>query len=104
MGTLNTNIGNASPVAPPVPEDYRGSPAETMMETVRSRKFVGGGDKTKAATAIVEVVVGRGAGAGHDDERFVPLGPGMLSRITLVRDQLDHAVQTFGETCEAVVV
>lgn len=105
LGTLNTNIGNASPVAPgPVPEDYRGSAAEQMMEAIRGGQFVGNGDKAKAAKAIHEVVVGEGAGAGHEAERFLPLGPGMLSRVSVVRDQTDHALKVFGETCESIYV
>ncbi|KAJ5266733.1 hypothetical protein N7478_009541 [Penicillium angulare] len=105
LGTLNTNIGNVSPVLPgPVPDDYRGSAAEQMMEAIRGRKFAGNGHKGKAAKAIYEVVVGEGAGAGREEERFLPLGADMVSRIGLIRDQSDHALQVFGEISNGIAM
>ncbi|KAJ5094520.1 Short-chain dehydrogenase/reductase SDR [Penicillium angulare] len=105
LGTLNTNIGNASPILPgPIPNDYRGSAAEQMMEAIKGRKFAGNGDKEKAAKAIYEVVVGKGAGAGREGERFLPLGSDMVSRVALIRDQSDHALQVFGDTAGSIAV
>ncbi|KAJ5628861.1 Short-chain dehydrogenase/reductase SDR [Penicillium lividum] len=103
LGTLNTNIMNVSPIMQGLLlEDYRGSGAEQLMEAIRSRKFTGNGDKKKAAKAIYEVVVGEGAGAGHEAEQFLPMGRDMLSRVELVRDQYGHALEVFGEVCGSI--
>ncbi|KAJ6092764.1 Short-chain dehydrogenase/reductase SDR [Penicillium sp. IBT 16267x] len=105
LGTFNTNIANASTIVPgPLPEDYRGSAFEQMMYAFRSGKFTADGDPKKAAKAIYEVVVGEGGGAGHEQERFLPLGRDMLPRVGLVRDQYAHALEVFGEVCGNVHV
>jgi hypothetical protein len=98
LGAFNTNIANSSPIAQaPLPEDYKGSVAEQMMNVFKSHTFVGDGDTDKAARAIFEVTVGEGAGAGHGDERFLPMGRDMVSRVGLVRDQLAHALDVFAD-------
>ena len=98
LGTFNTNIGNASRVAQaPLPDDYKGSVAEQMIDTMQSGKFVGDGDKDKAARAIFEVAVGEGVGAGHETERFLPMGRDMVSRVGLVREQFAHALEVFAD-------
>ncbi|KAJ5903053.1 Short-chain dehydrogenase/reductase SDR [Penicillium tannophilum] len=103
IGTLNTNIGNASTIAQgPLPDDYRGSAAAQMMQMFGMGKSPANSDKEKAAKAIYEVVVGESAGAGHEEERFLALGRDMLSRLELVRDQYAHTLEVFGEVCGSV--
>jgi hypothetical protein len=98
LGTFNTNIGNASSIAQaPLLDDYKGSVAEQMMNAVKSDEFVGDGDKDKASRAIFEVAVGDGVGAGHETERFLPMGRDMVSRVGLVRDQFAHALDVFAD-------
>ncbi|KAF3386942.1 Fatty acyl-CoA reductase [Penicillium rolfsii] len=98
LGTFNTNIGNASLVTQaPLPEDNRGSTAEQMMNVIKSGNFVGDGDKDKAAKAIFGVTVGEGAGAGHADEQFLPMGRDMIARVGLVRDQCARALDVFSD-------
>lgn len=105
IGTLNTNIGNSSTVAEsPLPDDYRGSAAAQLMQALQMGKLPANSDKVKAANAIYEVVVGEGAGAGHEQERFLALGRDMLSRLELVRNQYAHTLEVFGEVCGSVHV
>ncbi|KAJ5693075.1 Short-chain dehydrogenase/reductase SDR [Penicillium macrosclerotiorum] len=100
LGTFRTNFGNASQFSEgPLPDDYRGSVAENMMDAIKSGKFVGDGDTEKAAKAILEVVLGQGAGTSLEAERFLPLGRDMLTRVGLVRDQCGHALEVFGDIC-----
>ncbi|KAJ5667093.1 Short-chain dehydrogenase/reductase SDR [Penicillium longicatenatum] len=103
IGTLNTNIGNASTVAKgPLPEDYRGGGAEQLMKAIQSGMLVANSDKKKAAKAIYEVVVGEGAGAGHENERSMALGRDMLTRLASVRDQYAHTLEVLGDVCGSV--
>ncbi|KAJ5933388.1 Short-chain dehydrogenase/reductase SDR [Penicillium verhagenii] len=103
LGTFNTNIGNASTVVQsPLPGDYRGSAADQLMEAIMSGKFIGNGDKEKAAKAIYEIVVGQGAGDGYEAEQFLPLGRDMIPRVGLVRDQYSHALEVFGDVSGSV--
>ncbi|KAJ5920834.1 Short-chain dehydrogenase/reductase SDR [Penicillium verhagenii] len=103
LGTFNTNIGNVSKVVQsPLPGDYRGSAADQLMEGIMSGKFIGNGDKEKAAKAIYEIVVGQGAGNGHEAEQFLPLGRDMIPRVGLVRDQYSHALEVFGDVSGSV--
>lgn len=105
LGTFNTNIDNASLIAKaPLPEDYKGSVAEQMMNVMKSGKFVGDGDTDKAARAIFDVTVSEGASTGHGDERFLPMGRDMIPRVSLVRDQCAHALDVFAEIAGNVYV
>lgn len=98
LGTFNTNIGNASAIAQaPLPDDYKGSVAEQMMNAIKKGKFVGDGDKDKAAKAIYDVAMGEGAGAGHEAERFLPMGRDIIPRVGLVQDQCAHALDVFAD-------
>lgn len=75
-----------------------------MMIAIKSGKFAGNGDKLKAAKVLYEVVIGKGVGAGHEGERFLPLGSDMLSRLALIRDQCGHALEVFGETSKSIAI
>ncbi|KAI1416223.1 putative short-chain oxidoreductase [Hypoxylon sp. FL1857] len=102
-GTFNTNIGNVPVIGQnPLPDDYKGSAAEQMMELLSSGKFPANGDKDKAMKVLYEVVVGEGVGKGHEAERLLPLGQDMTVRIKTVRDYLEHALEVFGEACDSV--
>lgn len=97
LGVFNTNFGNVARFAQEsLPEDYRGSVAEITMDAIKSGTLPFDGDRDKAAKAIYEVAAGEGAGAGHEAERFLPLGRDMITRVGLVRDQCVHALEVFG--------
>jgi hypothetical protein len=85
-------------------EDYSGSVVAQMLETIWTGKLVAEGDKDKAAKAIYEVLVGEGVGAGREGERFLPLGRDMIPRVELVRDQLVHSLEAFGDVAANVHV
>ena len=96
LGTFNTSMGNAALLTKnELPEDYKGSVAEQTMQAITSGKMPWLGDKDKAMKAVYEVVVGEGAGAGHEAERYLPLGTDMFARVTTVRDYLSHSQEVF---------
>ncbi|AEO60336.1 hypothetical protein MYCTH_2309487 [Thermothelomyces thermophilus ATCC 42464] len=103
LGTFNTNMGNATILGKnPLPEDYKGSIADQMMQFMASGKFQGNGDKDKAVKAVYEVVVGEGVGAGREAERLLPLGRDLAARIKTVQDYYAHAIEVFGDICNNV--
>lgn len=105
LGTFNTNFGNATHIGKnPLPDDYKGSAAEQMIQYMSGGKFQANGDKDKAMKALYEVVVGEGVGKGHEAERLLPLGQDMTLRIKGVQDYLGHALEVFGEVCDNVAL
>ncbi|KAI1380660.1 putative short-chain oxidoreductase [Hypoxylon crocopeplum] len=103
LGTFNTNFGNTTVVGKtPLPDDYKGSVAEQMIQWMSSGKFQGNGDADKAMKALYDVVVGEGVGKGHEAERLLPLGQDMTVRLKTVQDYLGHALEVFGEVCNNV--
>jgi hypothetical protein len=53
--------------------------------------------------AVYEVVVGEGAGAGREAERFLPLGTNMTARVVeLVQEYLAHGLEVFGDVTNNV--
>ena len=103
LGTFNTNMGNAAAMGKnPLPEDYKGSVAEQMIQFISSGKLVPNGDKDKAMKAVYEVVVGEGAGAGREAERFLPLGTDMTARVKTVQEYLAHSLEVFGNVTNNV--
>lgn len=86
----------------PLPEGYKGSVAEQMMQFLSSGKIVPNGDKDKAMKAVYEVLVGEGAGAGREAERFLALGSDMTARVKMVQDYLAHGLETFGDVTNNV--
>ncbi|KAL2163800.1 hypothetical protein VTH06DRAFT_5859 [Thermothelomyces fergusii] len=103
LGTFDTNIGNAAVLGrAPLPEDYRGSVADQMMQLMAGGTFRGDGDKDKAARAVYEVVVGEGVGAGREAERLLPLGRDLAARIRTVQEYYAHSVEVFGDICNNV--
>lgn len=105
LGTFNTNFGNAAVFSKkPLPEDYKGSMSDKMIQYLSSGKVPINGDKDKAMKAVYEVVVGEGAGVGKESERFLPLGTDMTVRVKTVQDSLAHGLNTFGHVTDHVAI
>jgi NAD(P)-dependent dehydrogenase (short-subunit alcohol dehydrogenase family) len=105
LGTFNTNMIHAVTLGKnPMPEDYKGSVAETMMVVLSSGKFNPDSDKEKAMKAVYEVVVGEGVGAGREGEKFLPLGRDLAARVKQVQDQFAHSMEVFGDICNNVYI
>lgn len=81
----------------PLPEDYKDSVSEQMLQYITNGKVPINGDKEKAMKAVYEVVVGESARAGHEGERFLPLGTDMTTRVKMVQDYLSHSLEVFGD-------
>lgn len=102
-GTFNTNIFQvASPGKNRLPDDYKGSVAEQIAQRITSGKVVPKGDKDKAMKAVYEVVVGEGAGAGREAERFLPLGSEATTLVKKVQEYLAHGLEVFGDFTNSV--
>lgn len=105
LGTFNTNMGNAAVLGKnPLPDGYKGSVAEQMIQFISSGKIVPNGDKDKAMKAVFEVVVGEGAGDGREAERFLPLGTDMTARVKGVQEYLAHGLEVFGDVTNNVSI
>lgn len=105
LGTFNTNFGQSFDFGKVVlPEDYKGTGAEQMMNVLGSGKLKPNGDKDKAMQAVYEVIVGEGVGVGREGERFLPLGKDMVTRVGVVQEYLGHAVEVFGDVAKSVAV
>ncbi|KIX06234.1 uncharacterized protein Z518_04209 [Rhinocladiella mackenziei CBS 650.93] len=103
LGTFNTNFGHAARFGEnPRPDDYKGSFAEKMILAISSGGGRPNGDKDKAMKAVYEVVVGEGAGAGHEAERFLPMGSDMTARVKMLQDSLAHSLEVFGDMANSV--
>ncbi|UKZ76913.1 putative secondary metabolism biosynthetic enzyme [Trichoderma virens FT-333] len=103
LGTFNTGMGNATILGQnPLPDDYKGSMSEKIMEFMSTGKFAPNGDKDKAMKAVYEVVVGEGVGKDHEAERALPLGRDLAGRIQVVQDYLSHSMEVFGNVCNNV--
>lgn len=103
LGTFNTNMGNNAVFGKnALPDDYKGSVSEQMIQFLKSGKIPINGDKDKAMKAVYEVVVGEGAGAGREAERFLPLGTDMTARVKTVQDYLAHGLEAFGHVTNHV--
>lgn len=72
------------------------------MNAIATGNFPANGDKEKAAKSLFEAIVGEGIGAGHEDEKFLPLGHDMIPRVTGIRDQCAHVLDVFGEVAKSV--
>ncbi|KAL7805614.1 putative short-chain oxidoreductase [Trichoderma gracile] len=103
LGTFNTGMGNATILGQnPLPEDYKGSMSEKIMDMMSKGKFSPNGDKDKAMKAVYEVVVGEGVGKNREAEKILPLGRDLAARIQTVQEYLAHAMQVFGNVCNNV--
>ncbi|KAK1242414.1 hypothetical protein MKX07_000400 [Trichoderma sp. CBMAI-0711] len=103
LGTFNTSMGSATILGQnPLPEDYKGSMSEKIMEMMSKGKFAPNGDKDKAMNAVYEVVVGEGVGENHEAEKVLPLGRDLAARVRTVQDYLAHAMEVFGNVCNNV--
>ena len=104
LGAFNTNMMNGQ-VSPknPMPDAYKGSLADKTVNAIKYG-FQPDGDTDKAVKAIYEVVVGEGVGAGHEGERFLPLGRDLAARVQQVCDQYQNSMKVFGEICNNVYI
>lgn len=103
LGAFNTNMPTAAARSKnPMPEDYKGTVVDKTIDTMGSGNFHPGGDKEKAVKAIYEVVMGEGVGAGHEGERFLPLGKDLAARVKQVQDSYSHSMEVFGDICNNV--
>ncbi|KAL9594758.1 MAG: hypothetical protein Q9219_006844 [cf. Caloplaca sp. 3 TL-2023] len=105
LGTFNTNFGNAAVFSRnPLPDAYKGTFAEKMIQAIASGKVPANGDKDKAMKALYEVVVGEGAGAGREGEGFLPLGTDMTARVKGVQEALGRSLEVFGSVTDGVAI
>lgn len=103
LGTFNTDFGNNAVFSKdPRPDDYKGSLAEQMIQHITDSTWRPNGDKDKAMRAVYDVVVGEGAAAGREVERFLPLGTDITTRVSLVQESLAHALEVFGDIANNV--
>ncbi|KAI0885455.1 putative short-chain oxidoreductase [Annulohypoxylon maeteangense] len=103
LGTFNTSFGDATRVGKtPLPDVYKGSVADQMIQIMSSGTFKPNGDKDKAMKALYEVVIGEGVGKGHEAESLLPLGQDMTVRVKTVQEYLGHALEVFGDVCNNV--
>ena len=103
LGTFNTNMCNAALFGESaLPEDYRGTMSEMMIDYLKNGKVPINGDKDKAMKAVFEVVMGNGVGAGKEAERFLPLGTDMTARVKDVQQYLGHALEVFADVTRDV--
>ena len=99
---MNADVVNAVVLGKnPMPGDYRRSVAQHTMNSLSSGKLVPNGDKGKAMKALYGVVFGKGAGAGCEVERFLPLGTDMAAR---VQGYLSHGLDVFGDVANDISI
>jgi NAD(P)-dependent dehydrogenase (short-subunit alcohol dehydrogenase family) len=105
LGTFNTSmVESVQKVSKPVHPDYQATTTQQYLDALASGKFVAKGDHLKAARAIYEVVVGEGAGAGHQKEMILPLGTDIVPRLEEAKERYDHAMEVFGHVCNNVSI
>ena len=103
LGAFNTNMTNASRAGEvPMPEDYKGTAVDQVMQHLLGGRFDPDGDAEKAVKAIYEVVVGDGVGRGREEETMLPLGRDMFERLKKVTDGYMRVMKVFGEVCNNV--
>ncbi|KAL8953397.1 MAG: hypothetical protein Q9222_000774 [Ikaeria aurantiellina] len=103
LGLFSTNFGNAGLFSKhSLPNDYKGSVADQMIQAISSGKMTPSGDPDKAMEAVYEVVVGEGAGTGHEAERLLPLGSDMVARVNGLSESLVHSLEVFGNVTDNV--
>lgn len=103
LGTFNTNFGSAASFGDiPLPSDYKGSFAETMIAAISSGQVPANGDKDKATKALYEIVMGEGLGVGRESETFVFLGPDMSARVKTLQDSLGRSLGVFSNVANGV--
>jgi hypothetical protein len=81
----------------PLPDDYKDSICDQMIQVLESGKLKPTGDKDKAMKAVFEVVTGTGKATGKENEPLLLLGSDMIARAKVARDFLDSGLEAFGE-------
>jgi hypothetical protein len=105
LGTFKTDMGvNATFSNESLPDDYKGTMVEKMMQVISSGNFdhFANSDANKGMQAVYDVVTGENAGAGHETEKLLPLGADMTVRIKIVQDYLAHALEAFADVTNSV--
>jgi hypothetical protein len=107
-GAFNTQIGGESGVSTgsvPLPDAYKGSMVERMQtmvtDPVVAARFANS-DKDKGMKALFEVVIGDGVGKGREQEKFIPLGTDMATRVQGTRDMMAHALEVWADVTNGV--
>ena len=105
LGTFDASMGpNAVYGKTPLPDDYKGSMSDTMIQYLKSGKVLINCDKDKAMKAVYELVVGEGAGKGKEAERFSPLGTNMTARVKTVQEYMANSLEVFADVTKDVSV
>ena len=79
----------------PLPDSYKGTFTEKMLQLLSSGKVPLNGDKDKAMKAAYEAIVGEGIGEGRQGEPLLPLGSDMIPRFKGTQAYLGHALEVF---------
>ena len=102
---INTDVVNAVALGEnPTPGDYSRSVAENTMHSLSSGKQIPNGEKDKVMKAPYGVVFGKGAGAGCEVERFLPLGTDRAARVNTVQEYLSHCLEVFRDITNDVSI
>ncbi|KAI0594670.1 hypothetical protein F4775DRAFT_586027 [Biscogniauxia sp. FL1348] len=97
LGGFNTNMPKVATFGKnPLPEEYKGSMVDKMIQYMFKGNFPVDGDKDKAMKAVYELVVGDGFGVGHETEKLIPLGKDMTTRVEAQANYLLHSLEVFG--------
>jgi len=109
-GTFNTHMGGESgPLlgSVPLPDAYKGSTVERIQTMITDRVLAAqfaNSDKDKGMKALFEVVTGDGVGKGREQEKFIPLGTDMATRVQGTRDAMAHALEVWADVTNGVGV
>ncbi|KAI0021195.1 hypothetical protein F4780DRAFT_739521 [Xylariomycetidae sp. FL0641] len=105
LGTFNTDMPkNVHFGKTPLPEDYRGSTSDKVLQWLASGKIPVNGDKDKAMRALYQAVVGEGFAAGREAEKLLLLGPDMPPRVRKTVDYLQHSLDVFEDVANSVAL
>lgn len=110
--TLTINLGTFATSFPdtctftdtPWPDDYSGSMAEKVVDSLRSGTIVRDGDPIKACQAIYDIVVGQNIGNGKESETLLPMGRDLAPVMHRAADAMKHSMEVFGDLCVNVYV
>lgn len=105
LGAFATSFASAVTTAKtPMPEDYRGTMADTILSSMGSGTFKLDGDHVKATQVLYEMVTGEGFGAGKEDERVMVLGRDMWPMVEGVDRKWKHMMEVFKDVAHNVYV
>lgn len=103
LGGFDTSFASSvTATKTPLPEDYRGTMTETIVNSLQGAVFKLDGDHVKATQVLYEMIMGEGFGAGKEDERVIPLGRDMWETVKRVDNNWKHMMEVFGDVCNNV--